>query len=68
MWTLILYNFLTFIRNLIMSFGMPVLLNLVIDCSYMIPHIIAMIVISGLTFQPCCFRASICGSYFLMLW
>jgi hypothetical protein len=56
-----------FIRDLTVGYGMPMLLSLVITCSCMAPHIPTVKVISDLTFQPHCFRASISGLHFLCL-
>lgn len=64
---LMAFWYMAFIRDLIVGYGMPLLLSLVIDCSCMAPRTPTMIVIIDSTFQPHCFRVSISGSYFLCL-
>jgi hypothetical protein len=55
------------IRLLILFFGMFKLFNFIIECSCMDPLTPTIIIISGLTFPPLCFRMSISGSRFLLL-
>lgn len=58
---------ISFIRLLIIFVGMFGLFNFIIECSCMAPLTPTVIIISGLTFPPLCFRMSISGSRFLLL-
>lgn len=58
---------MSFIRLLIIVFGMFILFSFTIECSCMAPLTPTIIIISGLAFPPLCFRVSISGSHFLHL-
>jgi hypothetical protein len=58
---------MSFIGLIFLFFGMFRLFNFIIECSCMAPLTPTVILISGLTFPPLCFRVSISGSHFLLL-